>query len=47
MGLKGLHDRLVVTPLFRAGTWLLLCGLWCGLAWRRRASPSGAFVLGT
>jgi hypothetical protein len=46
MGLKALHDRLVATPLFRAGTWLLLCMLWCGLAWRRRATPSGAFVLG-
>ena len=47
MGLKALHDRLVSTPLFRAGTWLLLCMLWCALAWRRRATPSGAFVLGT
>jgi len=47
MGLKALHDRLVSTPLFRAGTWLLLCILLCALAWRRRATPSGAFVLGT
>jgi hypothetical protein len=46
MGLKALHDRLAPTPLFRAGTWLLLCVLWCVLAWRRRATPSGAFVLG-
>jgi hypothetical protein len=37
----------VATPLFRAGTWLLLCMLWCWLAWRRRDTPSGAFVLGT
>jgi hypothetical protein len=47
MGLKALHDRLAPTPLFRAGTWLLLCMLWCVLAWGRRATPSGAFVLGT
>jgi hypothetical protein len=47
MGLKALHDRLASTPLFRAGTWLLLCILLCALAWRRRATPSGAFVLGT
>jgi hypothetical protein len=46
MGLKALHDRLASTPLFRAGTWLLLCVLWCVLAWRRRPTPSGAFVLG-
>jgi hypothetical protein len=46
MGLKALHDRLAPTPLFRAGTWLLLCVLWCVLVWRRRATPSGAFVLG-
>ena len=47
MGLKALHDHLVPTPLFRAGAWLLLCMLWCALAWGRRATPSGAFVLGT
>ena len=47
MGLKALHDRLASTPLFRAGTWLLLCILLCVLAWGRRATPSGAFVLGT
>ena len=46
MGLKTLHDRLMATPLFRAGTWLLLCMLWCWLGWRRRATPSGAFVIG-
>ena len=46
MGLEALHDRLAPTPLFRAGAWLLLCMLWCCLAWRRRATPSGAFVLG-
>jgi hypothetical protein len=44
--LGSLHDRLVPTPLFRAGAWLLLCMLWCVLGWRRRATPSGAFLLG-
>ena len=46
MGLKSLHDGLYPTPLFRAGTWLLVCVLWCALGWRRRATPSGAFLLG-
>jgi hypothetical protein len=46
MVLKSVHDRLAPTPLFRAGTWLILCVLWCALAWRRRAAPSGAFLLG-
>ena len=44
--LRSLHDRLYPTPLFRAGTWLILCMLWCALGWRRRATPSGAFLLG-
>jgi len=43
---KSLNDRLADTPLFRAGAWLLVCLLWCALAWRRRATPSGAFLLG-
>jgi hypothetical protein len=46
MALKTLNDRLAATPLFRAGTWLVLCVLWCARAWRRRAAPAGAFVLG-
>jgi hypothetical protein len=46
MALKAVADRLAPTPLFRAGTWLLLCMLWCALAWRRRATASGAFVIG-
>jgi len=44
--LRSVNDWLTRTPLLRAGTWLLLCALWCALAWRRRATPSGAFVLG-
>ena len=46
MALKAMHDRLAATPLFRAGTWLALCIVLCVPAWRRRATPSGAFVLG-
>jgi hypothetical protein len=45
--LKSLHDWLLPTPLFRTGTWLLVCIAWCALAWRRRATPPGAFLLGT
>jgi hypothetical protein len=44
--LRSVNDWLTRTPLLRAGTWLMLCALWCALAWRRRATPSGAFVLG-
>lgn len=41
-----LHDRLKPTPLFRAGSWLLVCIVVCGFAWRRRETPEGAFALG-
>ena len=41
-----LHDRLKPTPLFRAGSWLLVCIIVCGFAWRRRRTPEGAFALG-
>ena len=34
-----LHDRLKPTPLFRAGSWLLVCIVVCGFAWRRRETP--------
>jgi hypothetical protein len=46
MALAGLHDALKPTPLFRAGTWLLLDMILCLFAWRRRAMPAGALVLG-
>jgi hypothetical protein len=46
MALKAAHDALKPTPLFRAGCWLLLNMLLCGLAWRRRHTPAGAFALG-
>lgn len=45
-GLVWLHDWLKPTPLFRAGSWLLVCMAVCGLAWRRRQTPEGAFALG-
>lgn len=47
MALKTLHDTLKPTPLFRAGTWLLLDIALCLFAWRRhRDTYAGAFVLG-
>jgi hypothetical protein len=46
VALVSLHDRLKPTPLFRAGTWLLVCIIVCGFGWRRRETPEGAFVLG-
>jgi len=46
MALKTMHDALKPTPLFRAGTWLLLDALVCLFAWRRRDTPAGAFALG-
>jgi len=47
MALKAINDRLAPTPLFRAGTWLLVCVVWCALGWRRRSTPEGAFLIGT
>jgi hypothetical protein len=46
VALISLHDRLKSTPLFRAGSWLLVCLIACGFAWRRRATREGAFALG-
>ena len=45
VALVSVHDRLKVTPLFRAGSWLLVCMVVCGLSWRRRETPEGAFAL--
>jgi hypothetical protein len=44
--LVALHDWLKLTPLFRTGTWLLACIAACGLGWRRRETPEGAFAVG-
>ena len=46
MALKAVNDELNETPLFRAGTWLLLDAALCLLVWRRRETPDGAFVIG-
>lgn len=46
MTLKAIHDALLATPLFRAGTWLLLDIVVCFFAWRLRDTPAGAFALG-
>jgi hypothetical protein len=43
---KNVNDVLKPTPLFRAITWLLVCAASCALAWRRRGTPVGAFVIG-
>lgn len=47
MTLKAVHDALLPTPLFRAGTWLLVDIIVCLFAWRRRDTPAGAFALAT
>jgi hypothetical protein len=46
LALVALHDMLKPTPLFRVGSWLLVCIIVCGFAWRRRETPEGAFALG-
>lgn len=46
LALVWLHDVLKPTPLFRTGSWLLVCLIVCGFAWRRRETPEGAFALG-
>jgi hypothetical protein len=42
---KSLHDALYPTPIFRAWPWLLACLAFIALAWRRRETPSGVFVM--
>jgi hypothetical protein len=44
--LISLHDLLKPAPLFRTGSWMLVCIAVCGFAWRRRETPEGAFALG-
>jgi hypothetical protein len=46
LALVRLHNMLKPTPLFRAGSWLLVCIAVGGFAWRRRETPEGAFALG-
>lgn len=45
VALVAVSDVLKPTPLFRVILWLLLCGVICGLAWRQRETPAGAFAL--
>jgi hypothetical protein len=46
IAVKDINDAFNLTPLFRAGTWLLLCVASCVLAWRRRDTEAGAFAIG-
>jgi hypothetical protein len=46
VALVSLHDALKPTPLFRAGSWLLVCLIVCRFAWRRRDTPEAGFALG-
>jgi hypothetical protein len=46
VALVAIHDALKPTPLFRAGSWLLVCIAVCALAWRRRNTPAGTFAIG-
>ncbi len=43
---KNIHDALKPTPLFRAGSWLLVCMALCVVGWRRRDRPEGAYIIG-
>ncbi len=45
MAVKTMHDLLKQTPLFRMGLWLLACIAVVLAAWRRRATPPGAFAV--
>jgi hypothetical protein len=46
VAVKAIHDTLKPTPLFRAGSWLLVCIAVCAFAWRRRDTPAGTFAIG-
>jgi hypothetical protein len=46
VALVGLYDGLKSTPLFRTGSWLLVCIAVCVFSWRRRATHDGAFAIG-
>ena len=42
--LVSVNDWLKPTLLFRVALWLALCAVVCGVAWRRRETPAGAFA---
>jgi hypothetical protein len=44
--LRSITAALEPTPLFRAGTWLLISVAVCVFAWPRRNTPSGAVAIG-
>ena len=46
VAVKALHDVLKATPIFRGGTWLLVCIAVCAYAWRRRSTAEGVFAIG-
>jgi hypothetical protein len=46
VAVKNIHDALRPTPLFRAGTWLLLCVAICAFGWSRRERREGAYMIG-
>jgi hypothetical protein len=46
VALVSLHNWLKPTALFRTGSWLLICMIVCGFAWKRRQTPEGAFAFG-
>jgi hypothetical protein len=46
VAVTAIHDALKPTPLFRAGTWLLLCITMCGFGWSGRDRPEGAYLIG-
>ena len=41
-----IHDALEPTPLFRTGSWLLVCMAVCAFGWRQRERPEGAYIVG-
>jgi hypothetical protein len=45
LGVVALHEVLKSTALSRAGTWLAFAAAVGALAWRGRATPSGAFAI--
>ena len=47
MAMIAVHNALQPTWLFRMGLWLALAIAVCAFAWPLRATPSGAFAIGT
>lgn len=47
MAMIAMHNALQPTWLFRLGLWLVIAIVICAFAWPLRATPSGAFAIGT